>query len=251
MDAHEAARATAGPLGGVGAGFYFSPQAVARATECGIDVVSLYACGRGGVLGDVSAYEVDRVFAFFKPGMISGVVESGRAQATGDILAAHVASAADYAQATFGGIDPVVLGGFNEAAQTVIDGLPTGRWPLVDGYRALPVPEDLLAQAYWRAVILREVRGGVHTEAVAESELSFAAACQFDRGDDYYRLHGFGDDDRVPETDEALAMRAEVEEETEDRMAGLFDVLDASGLEALVAGALAFEGAVFAPVAAD
>jgi hypothetical protein len=100
-------------------------------------------------------------------------------------------------------------------------------------------------------VILREVRGGVHTEAVAESELSFAAACQFDRGDDYYRLHGFGDDDRVPETDEALAMRAEVEEETEDRMAGLFDVLDASGLEALVAGALAFEGAIFAPVAAD
>jgi hypothetical protein len=251
MDAREAAVATGGPLGGVGAGFYFSPQAVARAGECGFDVIGLYACGRGGVLGDATPEEVDRVFAFFKPGLIAGMVEAGRSQATGDIMAAHVASAVDYARATFGGIDPAVLAAFSAAARTVVASLPTGRWPLVDGYRALPVPEDPVAEAYWWAVLLREVRGGVHTEVVAESELSFAAACQFDRGDDYYRLHGFGDDDRVPETEEALAARAEIEEETEDRMAGLFGVLDDAGLAALVAGAVAFEGAVFDPVPVD
>mgnify|MGYP003326754013 FL=1 len=239
MDARDAAVATGGPLGGVGAGFYFSPQAVSRAPECGLDVIGLYACGRGGVLGDVSADEVDRVFAFFKPGMIAGMVSAGRAQATGDVLAVHVASAVDYARATFGGIDPAVLDGFSAAAAAVVGALPTGRWPLVDGYRALPVPADPVAAAYWWAVLLREVRGGVHTEVVAESELSFAAACQFDRGDDYYRLHGFTDEDRVPETEAALAARKEIEEETEDRMAALFDVLDAAGLAALVAGALA------------
>ena len=57
------------PLGTVaGAAFYFSPEAAARAEGIGLDVVSLYAAGRGAVLGDRTPDEVDETFFFFKPG---------------------------------------------------------------------------------------------------------------------------------------------------------------------------------------
>ena len=138
----DAAAAVAGPLGTVaGPTFYFSPQSAARAAAIGLDVVTLYAAGRGAVLGDVPPAEVDEVFAFFKPGMIAGLVVAGRRTATVPaLLDAHLAGADDFARATFGGIDTSVVAGFDSAAAEVVAGLPTGTWPLVDGYRAAPLP---------------------------------------------------------------------------------------------------------------
>lgn len=248
MDAHAAALATAEPLGGVGAAFYFSPQAVAQASTCGLDMVQLYGCGRGGVLGDVSPEEVDRIFAFFKPGLITGLVASGRAAATGDVLGPHVASAVDYANATLGAVDTEVLDTFSAAAAKVAAAAPTGTWPLADGYRALDVPAGSAPAAYWWAIVLRELRGGVHTDAVSESALSFATACQLDRDDGYFRLHGFGDEDRVEDTEELRQLRALVIAETDDRMAVLLEVLDDSERDALAAGAIALQSAVLDPV---
>jgi len=238
MDALEAATALGPTLGTVGAAFYFSPQASARASGIGLDVVSLYAAGRGSVLGDRSPAEVDDAFFFFKSGLIGGVVEAARASTDPSaILDAHVGSAVDFALATFAEVDPAVLVGFDDAASRVVADLPTGRWPLVDGYRSVPVPDDQVASAFWHAVILRELRGGVHREEVEAVGLTDAVACQFDRGDDYYRLHGYGDADMVPETPEILAARASAEEATDRRMAELLAVLDEDRLAALVAGA--------------
>ena len=108
----------------------------------------------------------------------------------------------------------------------MVDALPTGRWPLVDGYRAQPTPGGTAASAYRGAVLLRELRGGIHREAVEAAGLSAAVACQFDRGDDYYRLHGFGDEDRVPGTPETLATRVGAEQATDAAVAELLAVLD-------------------------
>ena len=240
MDALAAATAIGPQLGTVGAAFYFSPEASARASGIGIDVVSLYAAGRGGVLGDATPTDVDDVFFFFKSGLIGSIVEVARASAgQSAILEAHVGSAEDYAIATFRNAEPSVLTGFDHAAARVIEELPAGRWSLVDGYRAVPVPSDPMASAYLRAVILRELRGGVHREEVEAVGLSDAEACQFDRGDDYYRLHGYGDEDRVPETPEILASRVSAEAATDRRMAELLSMLDEAQLTALVDGAQA------------
>lgn len=238
------------PLGTVaGATFYFSPQSAARGAAIGLDAVSLYAAGRGAVLGDVSAGEVDDTFFFFKPGMITGIVESARAIApVPAILEAHLTSADDFAVATFGGIDPSQLAAFDDAAATVVAGLPTGRWPLVDGYRSAPVPTEPAPAAFRRAILIRELRGGVHRDAVVAAGLSGAVACQFDRGDDYYRLHGFGDEDRVPETPEVLAARGAAQSATDARMGECLEALDAAGLLALVVGAQAMDAARQAPV---
>jgi hypothetical protein len=199
MDALAAAAAIGPQLGTVGAAFYFSAEASARASGIGIDVVSLYAAGRGGVLGNATPADVDEVFFFFKSGLIGSVVEAARASADPSaILEAHIGSAEDYAIATFSHVDPPVLEGFDDAAIRVVEALPVGRWLLVDGYRSVAVSSDPVASAYLRAVVLRELRGGVHREAVESAGLTDSEACQFDQGDSYYRLHGYGDDPGCP-----------------------------------------------------
>jgi len=250
MDPTATATALGPPLGAVaGATFYFSPQSVARAAAIGIDVVGLYAAGRGAVLGDVDPGVVDDTFFFFKPGLIAGLVASTRATAPVPVLLdAHLAAADEFALATFGGIEPSVLAGFTAAAATVVAALPTGRWPLVDGYRAQVWPSDPAPAAFRGAVLLRELRGGVHRDAVVGVGLSGAVACQFDRGDDYYRLHGFGDDDKVAPTPAIHAALEAAEAATDEGCGAQLAVLDAEGLGALVAGARAMDAAWQAPV---
>jgi hypothetical protein len=74
MDVTTAASTVAGPLGELGAGFYFSPQALSRADAIGLNVVSLYAAGRASVLGGVDPQTADEIFYFFKPGMIKSLL---------------------------------------------------------------------------------------------------------------------------------------------------------------------------------
>jgi len=250
MDPSDAAAAIADPLGTVaGATFYFSSQSAARAGAIGLDVVTLYAAGRGAVLGDIDPVAVDQVFFFFKPGMIGGLVGAARATAAlPAILDAHLASADDFARATFGGVDASTLGAFDKAAADVVETLPTGAWPLVDGYRSALLPGEPVTDAFRRAILLRELRGGIHRDAVVAVGLTGAVACQFDRGDDYYRLHGFGDEDRVPETAEVLEAKAAAEHATDARMGELLSVLDGDGLETLVTGARSLGDALAAPV---
>lgn len=212
----------------------------------------LYAGGRGGMLGDRTPADVDEEFFFFKPGMITLMVEAARASADrGAIVEAHLGAADDYARATFGGADPAVRAAFDAAARVLVDTLPWGRWPLVDGYRSAGLPADPVASAYRHTVILRELRGGVHLDAVVAAGLTAAVACQFDRGDDYYALHGFSDDDRVPGTPELLATRVAAEEATDVAMAELFADLDDGRRADLTAGAGALFAAMTEPVAVN
>jgi hypothetical protein len=162
----------------------------------------------------------------------------------------HLHAAGDYASATFGAIPTDVLGDFSAAAKALAGTLPTGRWPLVDGYLAQPVPADPIHEAYYWSIVLRELRGGVHTDAVVAASLSAAEACQLDHGGMSFGLHGYGDGDRTEETEELLARRGAVEVDTSKRMAALLEVLDNKQRQALANGAIALHDAVAAPVAA-
>ena len=111
MDTLELADTIAEPLGTVGMSFYFSPQAIARGEGIELDVITFYAGGRGGVLGDVDAVEVDRIFYFFKTGLVASMVEKARAGADRqETVTTHLDAAGDYASATFGAIPADVLG---------------------------------------------------------------------------------------------------------------------------------------------
>ena len=235
----------AGPLGDLAANFYFSPFSVARAESIGLDVVSLYGSGRGGVIASATPAQVDDVFFFFKTGMITAMVEKGRSLASeADIVSAHLGAADDYAEASFAGVDEAVLLRFAELAQKVASAAPKGNWPIFDGYFAAPTPNTPQAKAYRGAILLRELRGGVHTEAVKAAGLSPVTACQFDRDDFYFRMHGFGDDDVVELTNEVKALKDSTESATNAKMAELFSVLSVDERIELTEGLNALVGAL-------
>jgi len=245
MDATTAASTIAGPIGDLAANFYFSPQAIARGEAIGLDVVSLYGAGRASVLGGVDPQTADAIFYFFKPGMIAAVVSRGRSLATDDAIAtAHLGAADDYAEATFADVDSATLGAFTDAVGALATVVPSGSWPLFDGYRSAPPATTTAAQAYRAAILLRELRGGVHTDAVKACGLAPATACQFDRGLDNFRLHGFSEDDIVDYTPEIEAQKADAEAATTAQMAALFAPLSQAQLEAIVAGTNALAAAV-------
>jgi len=250
MDTLELADTIAEPIGLVGMSYYFSPQAIAQGQGIELDVITFYAGGRGGVLGDIDAVEVDRIFYFFKEGLVASMVEKARVGADREkTVATHLRAADDYADATFGGIPEETLQAFAAAARALAGTLPRGVWPLVDGYLVQPVPSDPVHEAYFWSIVLRELRGGVHTDVVLAAGLSGAEACQLDHGGMSFALHGYGDEDRAEETEELVARKLAVEEKTSQRMAELLAVLDDTQREALARGALALHEAVAAPVA--
>ena len=245
MDANSTTTAIAGPLGDLAANFYFSPFSVARAEAIGVDVVSLYGAGRGGVATGATPTEVDEIFYFFKPGMIAAMVEKGRSLASeADIVSAHLGAADDYAEATFSGVDAATLEAFTQAALAVAEAAPSGLWPLFDGYLAAPAPQSPAAKAYRGAILLRELRGGLHTDAVKAAGLSPATACQFDRDDFYFRMHGFGDDDVVELTDSVKALKEETEVATNTGVAERLSAVSAQQRQAIVDGTAALVAAL-------
>ena len=245
MDATNAASTIAGPIGNLAANFYFSPQAVARGEAIGLDVVSLYGAGRASVLGGVDPEAADAIFYFFKPGMVAAVVSRGRSLASEDTIAtAHLGAADDYAEATFADVDSATLAAFTDAVGALAATVPSGSWPLFDGYRSAPAATTTAARAYRAAILLRELRGGVHTDAVKACGLAPATACQFDLGLDNFTLHGFSEDDMVEHSPEIEAQKAGAEAATTAQMAALFTPLSQTQLEAIVAGTNALAAAV-------
>ena len=111
MNALDCTTALADPIGTIGMSFYFSPQAIAIGETIELDVVTFYAAGRGGVLGEIDVIEVDEVFFFFKDGMVAAMMEKARAGAPRELaVSKHLEAASAFADATFGGIPDDVLG---------------------------------------------------------------------------------------------------------------------------------------------
>ena len=245
MDATTAASTIADPLGNLAANFYFSPESTARGEAIGLDVISLYGAGRASMLGGVDPQTADGIFYFFKPGMVAAVVERGRSLASEDtIAAAHLGAADDYADAHLAGVDSAILNAFTDAVDALAATVPAGSWPLFDGYRASPAATTDAARAYRAAILLRELRGGVHTDAVKACGLTAAAACQFDRDLGYFQMHGFSDEDMVEHTPEIDETKAAAEAATTAQMAALFAPMSPAQLDAIVAGTKALESAV-------
>jgi hypothetical protein len=245
MEATTASSIIAGPLGDVAGNFNFSKQAIARGEAIGLDAVSLYAAGRASMLGGVDPEVADAVFYFFKPGMIAAVVSRGRSLASEDAIAtAHLGSADDYAEATFAAVDSATLGAFTDAVGAVVATVPSGSWPFFDGYRSAPAAPTAAARAYRAAILLRELRFGVHTDAVKAAGLSPATACQLNRDLDNFNRHGFTEEDMVEYTPEIEARKAAAEAATTAQMAALFAPLSQTQLEAVVAGTNALVAAL-------
>jgi hypothetical protein len=249
MDTSELSNLTADPIQRVGMSFYFVPSTVERAKERGLNVYQFYGLGRGGVLGDVDYDEVFDAFTFFSHSAMGLLYTNARALGDPTETAeAHVQAAYAYADATFGAIPLEVLAKFALAVHKVADSVETGHHALLDGYKQFAVPANPVHSAYLGAILMRELRGCVHIDAVKEVGLTPAEAAYLqDPG--VFKMHGYGDDDVPTVTTELEAKKAQAEIVTATAMASYFEVLSDEERQALREGTLAMYEAVKNPVA--
>jgi hypothetical protein len=249
MNSNELSDVTALPIQVVGMSFYFDPLTAARAKELGLNVFQFYGLGRGGVLGDVDLDVVNEAFTFFSPASIARMwgapVPKADPAAT---AAAYLQAAYEFADRTFGAVGVDVLANFARAAHKVVAAVAGGHHLLVDGYRQYEVSSDQVHAAYLGAILMRELRGCVHIDAVREVGLSPLEASYL-QDPSVFKMHGYGDDDVPRVTPELEAKKAQAEVVTSAAMAECFAVLDDDQRDQLAQGALAMFEALKSPVA--
>lgn len=232
---------TAGPIQALGMAFYFDPGTAARAKELGMNVFEFYGLGRGGVLGDVSADEVEEAFWFFHRNAVNGLwASAGPERRPSEIAREYVGAAYDYTDRAFGAVPAGTAAAFAAAARRSIEAAPRGQYALFDGYRSVAVPADPRHAAYLAMICLRELRGGVHIETTKAQGLTGAQAC-FLTNEMIFKLHGYSDADAPERTTDLEERLNKAEEQTTAVMAGFHDGLSDGERDAYAAGVAAFD----------
>ncbi len=223
--------AAAGPIGVLGASYYFAPGTVAIGKEHGIDGFRFYFLGRGGVLGDVESEGVARAFGYFHPALVEKMWNSAtekmapRAAARLYLQCGH-----ELAREKLVGVEG--LAEFCAAAEAINDAIdPTGL-ALYSAIDAEPLPDDAPARAVQLLSVLREARGSAHLLAVRASGLSARMAHQIKRPNDV-RTFGW---EELEVTDEDRARHQRAEELTDELMEPAFATVDNDGQQALLQG---------------
>jgi hypothetical protein len=248
MNNEDVATAIADPIQVLGMSFYFDELTKVRGKEHGINVVEFYGLGRAGVLGDVETSTVVDAFTFFDSSLIDYFWTSAKTKADPVTTAsAHLKAAYEFADRTFGGVDAGLLARFSDAARQVVDAQPLGVCLLVDGYRQFPAPSDPVHGAYLGAILLRELRGGLHIRAVTDAELDIVAACYL-QGPEVFALHGYKEEQAPVVTQELREKKQRAEELTNTAMASALAVLGEEQRASLVEGAAAMFAALSDPV---
>ena len=244
MDAPELAAALADPIQSLGAAFYFAEGTRERARSLGLNVYQFYGLGRAGVMGDVEPAVVESAFAFFHPGVIDLIYAQPRAtHDPATTAAAHVAAAYAFADQAFVPVAPEALADVARVSREVLDGVEVGRYPLVDGYRAVPEPGDVRHAAYRATIALRELRGAVHVEAVARAGLTPLEACYLqDPG--IFALHGYTEGDAPAVTADLAQRKVRAEILTDESMTRYLGRLDDAAGMALLEGVRAMAAAL-------
>ncbi|MDN4522739.1 evbL [Mycolicibacterium austroafricanum] len=199
-----------------------------------------YVAGRGGVLGEATGATVSAVFAVFEPVGLAAMWDEG--------VAVHGAARASEIYwdqtAEFGrkylsgaeGLDRIAALGEKLIASTPITALP-----LFAGWRAMPLAEDAPARALQVMFVLRELRAGLHFNALSLSGLTPVEAHMLNKGPGYTAMFGWPE----PFADGADKKDgyAEIEQATNRRIADIFsaalDPAEAEELARLSTAALA------------
>lgn len=228
------------PLYGLGAGFYFAPATLARGKELGLDGFRFYFAGRGGVLGDVEPAVVGSAFGYFHPALVEKIWSSAVAKVPPrDAARSYNEACREHGRATLAAVDG--LGGFCDAAATVIGSTHNAGLALYAGWAAEPLPDDLPGRAMQLAAVLRELRGSVHLLAVVTKGLTPEKAHFMKRPDDYANFGYAEDAPDITAADRAAHVAAE--QLTDELMVAHYAVLDDAGRDALAAGVASMQAA--------
>jgi hypothetical protein len=191
-----------------------------------------YVAGRGGVLGEATGTTVASVFAIFEPGFVrtlwaEGVAVRGAAAAA-EVYWNQIADFGRKYLAGAEGVDRIAA-----LSEKIIAATPTVGLPMFAGWREMPLAADAPARALQAMHVMRELRGDVHFNVLANSGITPVEAHMLHGGEDYTRMFGWTEPFAGGTDKEELY--AEVEEATNRRMSEIF----ASALTADEAGELA------------
>jgi hypothetical protein len=249
MNSSDLADVTAVPIQVLGMSFYFDSLTGARAKASGLNIYEYYGLGRGGTIGDVDLDVIVEAFTFFHPRFFERLWTLAKEKADPVTVAAdYVQAAYEYADRTFGAVDLVVLRDFAAAAHKVAASVESGHHQLVDGYKQYEVPENPVHAAYLGCILMRELRGCVHIDAVGAVGLSALEACYL-QDPMVFKLHGYVDEETPVVTPETAAKKDEAETLTASMMSECFSVLSDDERQHLADGALAMYSALKEPVA--
>jgi hypothetical protein len=141
-----------------------------RLAQLGLDFLTGYVGGRGASLGDPAGAVVAATFAWFEPGLVSGLWEAARAAVPPDQLGqARDESTVASLREVLAGEDPAEVASLLADAAEAADGM--GR-PLFSGRRADGRPSDPVHCLWWACGLVREHRGDSHVAAVAAAGLN-------------------------------------------------------------------------------
>jgi hypothetical protein len=248
MNSLQLADAVADPVQVLGMSFYFDPFTRARGKESGLNSFEYYGLGRGGTLGDVDVAAVVDAFTFFHPRALDRMWTQAKEKADPAAVAAdYVEAAYGFADRTFGALDVQVLRDFAAAAHKVAASVESGHHHLVDGYKQYEVPTNPVHAAYLGCILLRELRGCVHIDAVNETGLSALEACYL-QDPAFFTSHGYLEEETPSVTPESAALKLRAEELTSAMMAECFSVLSDEERQSLADGATAMFAALNDPV---
>ena len=249
MNSTELADLVATPIQVVGMSFYFDESTRGRAKELGLNSFEFYGLGRGGTLGDVDADVVTNAFTFFHPRAVDRMWTDAKTKGDPETIAAdYLRAAYDYADRTFGAIDPTVLNEFANATRKVAEAVESGHHLLVDGYKQFSVPQSPVHAAYLGAILMRELRGCVHIDAVRAAGIAPVEAI-YVQDANLFKLHGY-EETEIPElTPDHESKKAHAELLTTQGVAEYFNVLSDVERQSLATGALAMSEALGQPVA--
>jgi len=247
MNISELSTSTDDAIQNVGMQYYFVPSSAAKAETLGINQFEFYGLGRGGVLGGADTKEVVEAFTFFSSGAIEFLYGAPRSKADPVAIAkAHIDAAYDYADLTFGGVPTDVLSAFAKAAGKVVQNVKPGQYALFDGYMQFPFPQSPVHAAYLATILLRELRGGAHIDAIKEVGLSAADATYLENPG-IYKMHGFTDEEAPTVTPELEALKKKADAVSDAKFAEYLSVLDEAEQTAFLDGVNAMFAATTNP----
>ncbi|MCK2219856.1 hypothetical protein MF672_039575 [Actinomadura sp. ATCC 31491] len=220
------------PIGQLGGGFMISREAKAVCEEHGLGARELYFRGRCGVLGECDADVVHSVAVFFPREHVEESWNNGRKLPVERAVELYAEVCRAWGRRKLGGYDGCAR--LAELLERVVGAASSVGAPLFAGWRAVPLPDDPPARAVQLMHCLRELRGGLHANAVVaaglhplEATLATAHdATPFGNAAGAQIARFFTWPEPYPEpAPEVVARRAEVEERTDDLMAPVFSVL--------------------------
>lgn len=221
--------------------FMLHPETFAESIAAGYEnPFTGYVAGRGGVLGDTSGAVVSSVFAVFEPDALSAMWDDGLAvRGAADAAQLYWEQTAGFGRKYLAGAQG--LDRINALGEKVIAATPIAGLPLFAGWRVMPLVDDGAGRALQVMFVLRELRAGVHFNALLNSGITPIEAHMLNKGQQYAAMFGWAEP--FPDGADQKDRYAEIEQATNRRMAGLFaaalDPAEAAELARLSTEALA------------